>query len=215
MPLRLYFGLDCLDRANLGGLYRLDLKFLFVKSIRLDCQFGNGIRRLGFDSLNFVHIDGIFVDAAQSLVYIFEIVFPGINKCFVADQMEHDLGHAARFAVLCPRKNNILHLAAAKRFGTLLAEHPRDRIGNIGLAAAVGTDDRCDAAAGKNDLGVVGKRLKSCNFQTLKLKHSIVLDLLGSTIFCCIWSVKSTAKRLSVVGCQLSVAEEYQVEFTY
>ena len=131
MAFGLYPGLDRLHRADLSGLNGLDLKFLSVKSICLDGQFRNDFNRFSFVGLDLVHIDGIFVDAAQSFVDVLELVFLSIKKCIVANQMEHDLGHAAGFAALCSSENNILHLAAAKRFCSLFAEHPRDRVGHI------------------------------------------------------------------------------------
>ena len=38
-------------------------------------------------------------------------------------------------------ENDILHLRAAQRLGTLLAKHPAHRVGDVGLAAAVRADD--------------------------------------------------------------------------
>ena len=87
--------------------------------------------------------------------------------------MEHDLGHAAGLAVLGALKNDVLHLAAAQRFGALLAEHPRYRVGDIGLAAAVRADDRGDAAASEDYLSVVCKGFKTGDLETLELEHSI------------------------------------------
>jgi hypothetical protein len=39
----------------------------------------------------------------------------------------------------------VLHPVAAKRLGALLPEGPAERVRDVGLAAAVGTDDRGDS----------------------------------------------------------------------
>ena len=43
-------------------------------------------------------------------------------------------------------ENHVRHFPSAQRFGRLLAEHPAHRIENVRLAAAVGSDNRSDAA---------------------------------------------------------------------
>ncbi|MNI22525.1 hypothetical protein D3C73_760820 [compost metagenome] len=47
---------------------------------------------------------------------------------------------------IAPGKDNILHLAAAQRFGALFAQHPADAVGNIAFAAAVRTHYGCNSA---------------------------------------------------------------------
>ncbi|MPN11692.1 hypothetical protein SDC9_158999 [bioreactor metagenome] len=46
--------------------------------------------------------------------------------------------------LLAPVEDHIFHMGAAQVFGTLLAEYPADGVGNIALAAAVGSYDAGD-----------------------------------------------------------------------
>jgi hypothetical protein len=52
-----------------------------------------------------------------------------------------DFGHAARRTIARALKDDVLHLAAAQVLNALLAEDPRDRIGNVALAAAIRAND--------------------------------------------------------------------------
>ena len=57
---------------------------------------------------------------------------------------QHDLGHADRRAGIRPGKDHVVHALAAQASGRLLPHHPPDGVDHVGLAAAVGTDDRRD-----------------------------------------------------------------------
>ena len=61
-----------------------------------------------------------------------------------AAERERHFAHAHRFAAVRAVENHVCHFAAAQRLGRLLAEHPADGIGDIGLAAAIGADDGGD-----------------------------------------------------------------------
>ena len=54
---------------------------------------------------------------------------------------EVDLGHADRLSGRGAREDDVFHRLAAQLLGGLLAEDPQHRIGDVGLARAVGTDD--------------------------------------------------------------------------
>ena len=58
---------------------------------------------------------------------------------------QRDLGAAERRAAGGAGEDDVLHLAAAQRLGALLAHHPGQRVDDVGLAGAVGTDDAGDA----------------------------------------------------------------------
>ena len=53
-------------------------------------------------------------------------------------QHERDLGHAHRRARRGAREDHVLHGLAAQLLGTLLAQDPEYRVGDVGLAGAVG-----------------------------------------------------------------------------
>ena len=58
---------------------------------------------------------------------------------------EADLGTAERTARGGAREDDVLHLAAAQRLGTLLPHDPGERVHDVRLAGAVGADDARDA----------------------------------------------------------------------
>jgi hypothetical protein len=51
-----------------------------------------------------------------------------------------------------PIKNTVRHALGAQRFVALLAQNPRNGIHNIGLAAAIRSDNARKAGAAKSDL---------------------------------------------------------------
>src|SRR6202022_5045344 len=55
---------------------------------------------------------------------------------------ERDFREAERFWIVGAVENHVSHFAAAERFGGLLAEHPANRVEQIGFAATVRADDR-------------------------------------------------------------------------
>jgi hypothetical protein len=61
---------------------------------------------------------------------------------------------------------------AREGLGGLLAEHPVDGIGEVGLPAAVGADDGGDPGAGKAQLGAVREGLEPLKFDAFEFKQS-------------------------------------------
>ncbi len=90
------------------------------------------------------------------------------------DQGERDLGHAGGLAVAGAGEDDVFHLDAAEGLGGLLAQNPGDGVGDVGLAAAVGTDDCGDAFAGELDLGAITEGLEAEYLDLLELEQ---LDL--------------------------------------
>ena len=62
----------------------------------------------------------------------------------VVDRQVH-LGAPQRSAPRCPREDNVRHLPAAQRAGTLLAHDPGERVDDVGFTRPVGADDARDA----------------------------------------------------------------------
>src|SRR5688572_1120413 len=62
-----------------------------------------------------------------------------------AAQPQAHLSGRARLAGVAAVEDHVLHLLAAEALGALLSQDPRDGVGNVALAAAVGTDDGRDA----------------------------------------------------------------------
>ncbi len=87
------------------------------------------------------------------------------------DEGEGDLGHAGRLAVAGAGEDDVFHLDAAEGLGGLLAENPGDGVRDIGLAAAVGTDDGGDTFAGELDLGAITEGLEAEDLDFLELEQ--------------------------------------------
>lgn len=79
-----------------------------------------------------------------------------------------DLGAAQRRARAGPGEDDVFHLAAAQRLGPLLAHHPGQRVDDVGLARAVGPDDRGDARL-ETQSRRRGKGLEALQRQTLEV----------------------------------------------
>ena len=58
-----------------------------------------------------------------------------------ATETETHLGRRARLARVTAVEDDVLHLLAAQALGALLAHDPRDRVGDVALAASIGTDN--------------------------------------------------------------------------
>ena len=69
-------------------------------------------------------------------------------------------GDTHRLASGRPGEDDVLHRLTTKRLGALLAKHPRDGIGDVALAAAVGAHDRGNPLV-EGKLRPIGKRLKT------------------------------------------------------
>ena len=80
---------------------------------------------------------------------------------------EPDLRHALRRPGRAPREDHVGHLPAPQRPGPLLAEDPRDGVGDVRLARPVRADD--DAHAGRElEDGLVGERLEPADGEPAK-----------------------------------------------
>ena len=82
-------------------------------------------------------------------------------------QAQAHLGGGAGLAGIAAVEDDVFHLLAAQALGALLAEHPRNGVGDVALAAAVGADDGGDALV-EGQLRAVGKRLEAGNLETFE-----------------------------------------------
>ena len=71
-------------------------------------------------------------------------VLDGQGAVGVVDGELH-LGAAERGPLGGAGEDDVFHLAAAQRLGTLLTHHPAERVDHVGLAGPVGPDDAGDA----------------------------------------------------------------------
>src|SRR5690606_16788782 len=87
---------------------------------------------------------------------------------FTVRQQQRDLGELGGFARVRAFEDDVLHLAAAKRLGALLAQHPADGVGDVALSATVGTDNR--GYTGLETEGrVVGKTFETVELESLEM----------------------------------------------
>jgi hypothetical protein len=68
-----------------------------------------------------------------------------LQRAVFVIEREHDLGHAERLAPFVAGEDHVFHLIRAQRLRALLAEHPTDRVDEIGLAGSVRTHERGNA----------------------------------------------------------------------
>ena len=75
-------------------------------------------------------------------------------------EAETDFGGAGGLSRIGAAEDDVFHLVAAQALGALLAKHPRERVGHVALAAAVGSDNGGDATV-ECQLGSVREGLKA------------------------------------------------------
>ena len=88
----------------------------------------------------------------------------GIN----AAKRQRHLGHAKRLALVGAVEYHVRHPRAPERLGRLLPQNPSNSIGNIGLSAAVGPNDRRHTRL-KIERRLVCKRLESKRREVLQI----------------------------------------------
>ncbi len=100
------------------------------------------------------------------------------------DQRERDFGHTGGLAIARPGKDDIFHARAAQGLGRLLAEHPRDGVGDVRLAAAVGANNRRHTVPVELEFGAVAERLEPENLKSLQFEQRELLKNSGSDFGC-------------------------------
>ena len=90
---------------------------------------------------------------------------------FGINQRERDLRHARRLALPRASEDHIFHPRTTQRLRRLLAEHPRDRVGNIRFAAAVRTNDRRNSFSVKLEIGAITEGFESKNLKPFQFEH--------------------------------------------
>ena len=91
----------------------------------------------------------------------------GFRRRGEAGQAQADFGGGAGPPTVAAVEDHVLHPVAAQALGALLSEHPRDRIGEVALAAPVRPDDGSDALV-ERELGAVGERFETGDFEAFE-----------------------------------------------
>src|SRR6188474_3255971 len=88
--------------------------------------------------------------------------------CSVGGLRQRDgyLRHSHRRATARPVENDVFHLLPAKGFRALFAQDPRDGVGDVAFAAAIGTHDGSNPGIMDGDFSAVGEGLKTHNLNT-------------------------------------------------
>ena len=84
------------------------------------------------------------------------------------DQRERYFSHAGGLAVTRAGKDHVFHAHAAQTFGRLLAQHPGNRVRNIGFSAPVGAHHGGNAFARKLQFRAITEGLESKDLQLLE-----------------------------------------------
>ena len=84
-----------------------------------------------------------------------------------AAESQADFGGAGRLARVAAAEDDVFHLLAAEALGALLAKHPRDRVGDVALAAPVGADNGRHALI-EGELGAIGKGFEAGNLKAFE-----------------------------------------------
>src|SRR5438270_1596818 len=95
------------------------------------------------------------------------------------DQGQRNLRHPCRLAIARSRKDDVFHPRAAQSLRRLLAEHPRDGVGDIGFSTAVRPDDGRHAIPMELEFGAVAERLEPQNLKSLQFEQR---ELLGTVL---------------------------------
>ena len=93
---------------------------------------------------------------------------PGEDMLGVVDHQRH-LRKAHLAALFRAAEDHILHLGAAKLTAVLFAHDPADRVGNVGLAGAVGTHNGGDILSEIQNR-LIGKRLEALDFKCFQVQ---------------------------------------------
>jgi len=87
-------------------------------------------------------------------------------------QHQRDLREAHGPLSVAASEDDVCHGTAPQRPGRLLAQHPADRIGHVGLAGTVRSDNSGDAR-GKLQLRLFREGLEAKDLQTLQVQYSL------------------------------------------
>ena len=116
-------------------------------------------------------VEVVPVGGAFALVTVGLPVFIGKRRAAQdlqdAAETQPDFGRGRRLARVAAVEDDVLHLLAAQALGALLAHHPRDGVGDVALAAAVGPDDGGDAFV-EGQFRAVGERFEAVDFESFK-----------------------------------------------
>jgi hypothetical protein len=91
-----------------------------------------------------------------------------VESFLAVSEEEIDLGHSVKLSLVGPAEDDVGHLAAAQRLGGSLTEDPSDGVDDVGLAAAIWTDDGGDSLV-EIEIGFVGEGLESLEMERLQI----------------------------------------------
>jgi hypothetical protein len=90
-----------------------------------------------------------------------------LRRQWQAGEAKAHLRRSAGLACVAAIEDDVFHLVAAEALGALFAKHPRDGVGDVALAASIGTDDGGDTLV-EGKLRAIGERLESGYFEAFE-----------------------------------------------
>jgi hypothetical protein len=105
---------------------------------------------------------------ARHAAHDLDLVELAAELLLAVGEQQRDLGELRGLARVGALEDHVLHLAAAEGLGALFAEHPADGVGDVALAAAVGTDDRRHTGL-ETEGRVVGKTFETVELESLEM----------------------------------------------
>jgi len=157
---------DILQPADLA----VDQVLALPRSIQAPDHFDLAIRDLGVTVAVRSAIYGRVPVAVDVLEPVCLVMRPVAGRCGhgrdIGQQQLH-LGGAGGLARIAAAEDHVLHLVAAQALRALLAQHPRDGVGDVALAAPVRTDDRGDPLV-EGKLRPIGKGLEAGDLEALQ-----------------------------------------------
>ena len=110
------------------------------------------------------------VAARVLLIHSRQNKFAGLGQLRVFESDDH-FRHAHRRPLCGTCEDAIGHALRAQGLVALLAQHPRDRVHNIGFAAAIWPDDARQASAAERDMRLFQERFKAQDFYFPQFKQ--------------------------------------------
>ncbi|OQB95849.1 MAG: hypothetical protein BWX86_01052 [Verrucomicrobia bacterium ADurb.Bin122] len=136
------------DGAALLGFGGKDLVDLALRHDRVAGPADAGVHEQLLDVLQAARLaveEVLALPVAVHAAHDLDLVKLAAELLLAIGQEQRDFAQLRRFAGVGALENDVLHLAAAQGLGALFAQHPADGVGDVGLAAAIGTDDGGDA----------------------------------------------------------------------
>ena len=149
-----------------SGLSRVRRRVVIVVAVSGMHFFGIALNVFGLGGAH-----GRLVPVVGEIVLNVDLRLQRVAINFGINQRERDLGHAGGLALARAREDDVLHVDAAQQSRRLLAQNPRDSVGDVRLAAAVRPHDGGNAVALEAKVGAITERFEPQDLQLLQFEQ--------------------------------------------